>query len=108
MAADNFQGAADAQLAKKLGIKKVYILNDREAYGAGVATNFANAAKELGITVLGNAGWDPKAPNYQSLFQQIASRSPTRVFLGGIISNNGGQLIKDKVAVLGRQQQGRC
>src|SRR2546423_5151077 len=48
VAADDYQGAADALLAKSLGIKKVYILNDKEAYGLGVASNFRNAAKRLG------------------------------------------------------------
>ena len=98
---DNFQGAADAQFLKGKGVKSVYVLNDGEAYGVGIANNFANAAKALGITVLGNDKWDASQPNYQSLFQGIASKNPGAVFLGGIVSNNGGQLIKDKVSVLG-------
>src|SRR5437762_9618082 len=49
VAADDYQGAADAVLAKSLGVKKVFILNDKEAYGLGVATNFRNAAVKLGI-----------------------------------------------------------
>src|SRR5262249_20149359 len=36
VAADDYQGAADALLAKSLGVKKVFILNDKEAYGLGV------------------------------------------------------------------------
>src|SRR5689334_21832 len=98
---DNFQGAADAQFLKGKGITSVYVLNDGEAYGQGIANNFANACKSLGITVLGNDKWDAAQPNYQSLFQAIASKNPGAVFLGGIVSNNGGQLIKDKVSVLG-------
>jgi branched-chain amino acid transport system substrate-binding protein len=98
---DNFQGAADAQFLKGKGITSVYVLNDGEAYGQGIANNFANACKALGITVLGNDKWDAAQPNYQSLFQAIASKNPGAVFLGGIVSNNGGQLIKDKVSVLG-------
>ncbi len=46
VAADDYQGAADALLAKSLKVKKVFILNDKEAYGLGVATNFKNAATE--------------------------------------------------------------
>jgi branched-chain amino acid transport system substrate-binding protein len=98
---DNFQGAADATFLKGKGIKSVYVLNDGEAYGVGIANNFSNAARALGITVLGNVKWDSAQPNYQSLFQGIASKNPGAVFLGGIVSNNGGQLIKDKVSVLG-------
>ncbi len=101
VAADDFQGAADAQLAKQLGIKRVFVLNDKEAYGLGVATNFRNAAKKLGITVVGFSAWDPKGSNYQSLMQQIGQQKPDAIFLGGLICENGGQLIKDKVSVLG-------
>jgi len=98
---DNFQGAADATFLKSKGITSVYVLNDAEAYGTGIANNFANAARALGITVLGNDKWDANQPDYQSLFQSIAAKNPQAVFLGGIVSNHGGQLIKDKVKVLG-------
>ena len=37
------------------GVKKLFVLNDKEAYGAGVATNTANAAKKLGIKIVKNA-----------------------------------------------------
>jgi branched-chain amino acid transport system substrate-binding protein len=98
---DNFQGAADATFLKQKGITSVYVLNDGEAYGSGIANNFVNAAKALGINVLGNDKWDANQPDYQSLFQAVASKSPQAVFLGGLISLHGGQLIKDKVKVLG-------
>jgi branched-chain amino acid transport system substrate-binding protein len=98
---DNFQGAADATFLKSKGITSVYVLNDAEAYGTGIANNFANAAKALGINVLGNDKWDANQPDYQSLFQSIAAKNPQAIFLGGIVSNHGGQLIKDKVKVLG-------
>jgi branched-chain amino acid transport system substrate-binding protein len=98
---DNFQGAADATFLQQKGIKSVYVLNDGEAYGSGIANNFVNACKALGITVLGNDKWDSNQPDYQSLFQAVAAKSPQAVFLGGIVSLHGGQLIKDKVKVLG-------
>ena len=98
---DNFQGAADATFLKQKGITSVYVLNDGEAYGTGIANNFVNAAKALGINVLGNDKWDSNQPDYQSLFQAVASKNPQAVFLGGIVSLHGGQLIKDKVSVLG-------
>jgi branched-chain amino acid transport system substrate-binding protein len=98
---DNFQGAADATFLQQKGIKSVYVLNDGEAYGSGIANNFVNACKALGITVLGNDKWDANQPDYQSLFQAVAAKNPQAVFLGGLISLHGGQLIKDKVKVLG-------
>ena len=58
-------------------------------------------AKKDGIKVLGNDAWDAKRTNYTALFQKIKRKNPDCVYLGGIYDNNGGQLVKDKVAVLG-------
>jgi branched-chain amino acid transport system substrate-binding protein len=99
---DDYQGAAGAIYAKeKLGVSKVYILNDNQTYGIGVAKAFETEAKKIGLTVLGNDAWDAKASSYTSLFQKIKATSPDMVYLGGIYDNNGGVLVKDKVAVLG-------
>jgi branched-chain amino acid transport system substrate-binding protein len=95
VAADDFQGAADALEAKSLGVKKVFILNDKEAYGLGVATDFKNAAKKLGIQVVGFTAWDGKASSYEALAVKIKSSGAQGVFLGGLICENGGKLIKD-------------
>jgi branched-chain amino acid transport system substrate-binding protein len=101
VANDAFQGAAVAEFAQAQGVKNIYILNDKEAYGLGVATNFRNAAEHLGIKVAGFASWDPKASSYEALMQQIKSSGADAVFLGGLVDENGAQVIKDKVAVLG-------
>jgi branched-chain amino acid transport system substrate-binding protein len=101
VAHDAYQGAAVAQFAQSIGIESMYILNDREAYGLGVAQNLRNAAEELGIEVAGFAAWDPKASSYEALFRTIKASGAQAVFLGGLIDENGGQVIKDKVAVLG-------
>src|SRR4051812_38838032 len=98
VAADDFQGAADATLAKALGVKKVYILNDKEAYGLGVATNFKNAATKPGLKVAGFTAWDGKASSYEALAVKIKSSGAQGVFVGGLICENGGKLIKDIVA----------
>jgi branched-chain amino acid transport system substrate-binding protein len=101
VANDAFQGAAVAEFAQSQGIKNVYILNDKEAYGLGVATNFRNAAESLGIKVAGFAAWDPKASSYEALMRQVKSSGADALFLGGLVDENGAQVIKDKVSVLG-------
>jgi branched-chain amino acid transport system substrate-binding protein len=98
---DAYQGAAMAEFAQAQKIKSIYILNDKEAYGLGVATNFKNAAEHLGITVAGFEAWDPKASSYEGLFRKIGGSGADAVFLGGLIDENGAKVIKDKVAVLG-------
>src|SRR5687767_13194678 len=98
---DAYQGAALAEFMQEQGVKKIYVLNDKEAYGLGVATNLRNAAEHLGIEIAGFAAWDPKASSYEALFRQIGGTGADAVFLGGLIDENGAQVIKDKVAVLG-------
>jgi branched-chain amino acid transport system substrate-binding protein len=95
VAADDFQGAADAILAKSLGVKKVFILNDKEAYGLGVATNFKNAAVKLGLKVVGFTAWDGKASSYEALAVKVKASGAQGVFVGGLVCENGGKLLKD-------------
>jgi branched-chain amino acid transport system substrate-binding protein len=101
VAHDAYQGAALAEFMQAQGTTKLYILNDKEAYGLGVATNTRGAAEHLGIEVVGFDAWDPKASNYEALMTKIKDSGADGVFLGGLIDENGAQVIKDKVKVLG-------
>jgi branched-chain amino acid transport system substrate-binding protein len=98
---DPNQGAVDVAFLKTKGVKRVSVLNDKEAYGLGVAKNFAGAAKAAGMTVTGFTAYDPKQANFRALFTTIKKQNPDAVFIGGLIDENSGQLINDKVAVLG-------
>jgi branched-chain amino acid transport system substrate-binding protein len=98
---DPNQGAVMAEFAKSQGVNNIYILNDKEAYGLGVAKNFQGAAEALGMTVTGFSGYDPKQASFRALFTRIKATNPDGVFIGGLVDENSGQLINDKVAVLG-------
>jgi branched-chain amino acid transport system substrate-binding protein len=100
VAADDFQGAADAVLAQQLKLKSVYILNDKEAYGLGVATDFKNSLSNLGLKVAGFSAWNGKASSYTGLATKIKQSGADAVFLGGLVCENGGKLIKDLRSVL--------
>jgi branched-chain amino acid transport system substrate-binding protein len=101
VAHDAYQGAAVAEFMQAQGVKSVYILNDKEAYGLGVATTTRKAAASVGIKIAGFEAWDPKATSYTSQMQKIKASGADALFLGGLIDENGAQVIKDKVAVLG-------
>ena len=101
VAHDAYQGAALAEFMQAQGVKSLYVLNDKEAYGLGVATTTRKAAESLGIKIAGFEAWDPKATSYTSQFEKIKATGADAVFLGGLIDENGAQVIKDKVAVLG-------
>ena len=93
--ADDVQGAAAALLAQGLGAKSVFILDDQEVYGKGVADVFDAKAAEIGLTEIDRQGIDGKASDYRALATTITSKAPDLVYYGGIVENNAGQLLKD-------------
>jgi len=97
VAADDFQASADLLLmTKTLHKKKVYILNDKEAYGFGIASALQNVSKKSGlIKVVGFQAWDGKAASYEDIATKISNSGADVVFLGGVECLNGGKLIKD-------------
>jgi branched-chain amino acid transport system substrate-binding protein len=97
---DTIQGAAVAQWMQEEAVKSVYILDDAEVYGKGVAKNTQSAAEELGIQIAGTDSWDGKASNYRALAAKIKDSGADAVFTGGIIDNNAPQLYKDLYAAM--------
>ncbi|MEI7770986.1 MAG: branched-chain amino acid ABC transporter substrate-binding protein, partial [Chloroflexales bacterium] len=93
--ADDLQGAAAANWAKSLGAKSVYILDDAELYGKGIADVFNKTATTLGLKVLGQESIDGKAADYRALAAKVLDLNPDLVYFGGITQNNAGQLLKD-------------
>jgi branched-chain amino acid transport system substrate-binding protein len=92
---DTIQGAALATIMKQDGCKTVYILNDKEVYGAGLSRNIESSAKEQGLEVAGNDGIDPKAPNFRSQASTIADAGADCFVFSGITANGAVQLYKD-------------
>jgi branched-chain amino acid transport system substrate-binding protein len=108
VALDNAQAATIATYANEdLGVKSVYIVNDKQAYGLGLATNLENSFKFLNIDVKGNDAWDPKASSYEALFNKVKASGAEAVVFSGLVTLNGVKLIKDKFAVLGGNDEVR-
>src|SRR3712207_4648405 len=95
--ADDEQGEAGAILMRQEGVESVYILDDKETYGKGLADEVQASVEQIGIEVAGREGIDGSAANYRSLMNKIAQADPDAIYFGGIIENNAGQLVKDKV-----------
>jgi branched-chain amino acid transport system substrate-binding protein len=93
--ADHIQAAAQVAWMKDEGVTKLYILNDKEVYGKGIADAVEKIAGEQGIEVLGNDGIDTKAANFRSLAAKIKGAGADGFFFGGITQNKGVQLFKD-------------
>src|SRR3712207_3435470 len=95
--ADDEQGQAGALLMEEEGVESVYILDDKETYGKGLADQVQKSAEELGIQVIGREGVDTTAANFRSVMNKIAREDPDAIYFGGIIENNAAQLVKDKI-----------
>jgi branched-chain amino acid transport system substrate-binding protein len=99
---DAYQGAGLASFAKSEKVKSAYVLYaGGDPTSEGQAKTFTGAAKQLGIKIAGTAPWNEKAKNYTGLMEKIAGTSAEAVLLAGLTEENGAQVIKDKVAVLG-------
>jgi len=93
--ADDLQGPMAADWAQRRGVKRVYILDDNEVYGKGIADLFDERCHELGIEVLGHDSIDSKAQEFKSLMASVKAARPDLVYFGGTTQSKGGQLAKD-------------
>jgi branched-chain amino acid transport system substrate-binding protein len=95
---DDLQGPLGAAWAKEMGVRKVYVLDDNEVYGKGIATLFIDACQDLGIEVLGHESIDVKAQEFKPLMATIKGLDPDLIYFGGTTQSKGGQIAKDMVA----------
>ncbi len=92
---DSIQAAADLMAMKSAGCTKVAVANDKEAYGAGLATLLELEKGFYGVTITSNTGIDPTAPNFRSYASTIAGQGADCFFFAGIVSNGAVQITKD-------------
>jgi branched-chain amino acid transport system substrate-binding protein len=97
---DSIQAAADLIAMKQAGCTKVAVANDKEAYGAGLATLIGLEKGFYGVTVTSNTGIDPTAPNFRSYAATAKGEGADCFFFAGIVSNGAVQIVKDVHAAL--------
>jgi branched-chain amino acid transport system substrate-binding protein len=97
---DSTQGAALAQLMKESGCTAVYVLNDKEVFGGGLARNIVAAAPKVGVEVIGDDGIDKTEANFRSLAARVKDAGADCVVYSGITANGAVQLMKDLAAEL--------
>lgn len=93
---DDVQGPLSAEFAKDvLKAKRVYILDDKELYGAGIAGLFERRCKEIGVEVLGRQGIVPTQQTFSEVASAVAGLKPDAVYFGGTTQTAAGRVIKD-------------
>ena len=97
--ADDLQGAAGAAWSKCLGFKRVYVLDDRQLYGKGIADVFDQEARRLGLQVVGHDGVESTAIDFRALLTKVKAAKPDLVYGGFVIDSGGVQIIQQMKAL---------
>ena len=89
--------ASDTQLggkmalyaAKELKIKTVAVIDDRTAFGQGVAEEFKKQAKASGMNVVGHEFTTDKASDFTAILTSLKSKKVEAIFFGGYAPQGG-------------------
>ncbi|GAB3258844.1 branched-chain amino acid ABC transporter substrate-binding protein [Chitinimonas naiadis] len=89
MTSDTQQGSVmGGFVVKKLGMKTIAIIDDRTAYGQGLADEFEKAAKAAGGTIVSREYTNDKATDFASILTSIKAKQPAAIFYGGADSQS--------------------
>jgi branched-chain amino acid transport system substrate-binding protein len=94
LANDSFLGEALADYAvKQIHVSRVAVVDDRTAYGQGIADVFVGAVAKNGAAVTDREYTTDKAFDFSSALTLIKSKQPEAIFFGGM-DTQGGPMLK--------------
>ncbi|HTK02426.1 MAG TPA: branched-chain amino acid ABC transporter substrate-binding protein [Bordetella sp.] len=100
MTSDTQQGAAVGEfMVKDLHAKKIAIIDDRTAYGQGLADQVEKAVKAAGGQVVRREYTTDKSNDFTSILTNIKAAAPDAIFYGGLDAQSGP--MKRQLATLG-------
>jgi ABC-type branched-subunit amino acid transport system substrate-binding protein len=84
VASDSQVGASMAAFtAKELKLKNVGVIDDRTAFGQGIANEFIRQAKASGMNVVGREFTNDKASDFSSILTALKAKRVDAIFFGG-------------------------
>ena len=94
LVADDIQqgGAMGRYAVQTLKARTVAVIDDRTAYGQGLADEFEKAATAAGATVVGHEFTHDKATDFRSILTLLKARKPDVIFFGGMDAVGGPML----------------
>ncbi|HEX6016528.1 MAG TPA: branched-chain amino acid ABC transporter substrate-binding protein [Burkholderiaceae bacterium] len=94
LANDNALGAGLAlHAANNLHLKRIAVIDDRTAYGQGIAEVFAATAKAKGMQIVDQQYTTDKATDFMAILTAIKSKNPDGIFFGGM-DTQGGPMVR--------------
>jgi len=98
---DDLQGPANAKyLGEDLGVKNLYIIDDTETFGAGIAKQVEKYYKEtLKLNVVGHDSAPKTTTDYTSILTAAKAKNPDGIYFGGVTASGGARILKAAVQV---------
>jgi branched-chain amino acid transport system substrate-binding protein len=91
---DDVQGPAAAQyIINELGKKSVYIIDDTETFGKGVADAFEAEFTKLGGTVVKHDAAPKTTQDYVSIMTAAKALNPESIYFGGVTATGGARIL---------------
>ena len=91
---DDQQGPAiAAYIANELKAHAVALVDDKTAYGEGLATEVEKTLRKSGVTIVGRERTTDKETDFKAILTRIKAKNPDAVFHGGMDAT-GGLLLK--------------
>ncbi|MBN9429923.1 MAG: branched-chain amino acid ABC transporter substrate-binding protein [Burkholderiales bacterium] len=85
-------GALGRYAVKEIKAQSIAIIDDRTAYGQGVADEFQKAAKAAGGKVIGREFTNDKATDFNAILTKLKGAKPDLIFYGGMDAVGGPML----------------
>jgi branched-chain amino acid transport system substrate-binding protein len=87
---------------KGMGAKRVALVDDRTAYGQGVASEFVKGLQEAGGTVVAKEFTNDKATEFGAILTKIRATRPDMIFFGGMTAVAAPMLLQMKALGMGK------
>jgi len=97
---DDVQGPAAASWAYCLGAQNVYVLDDTQLYGQGIADEFVRQAEAIGLNIVGRDSVESTDIDFRSLVTKVRGAGADMVF-GGFVVDSGGPQVVQQMGELG-------
>ncbi len=93
-------GTLGAYAVDTLKAKNIAVIDDRSAYGQGVADEFVKGAKKKfpGVKIVGKEFTNPNATDFTAILTSIKGKKPDLIFFGGMDAV-GGPMLKQMKAL---------
>ncbi len=91
---DDLQGRVAAIWAQDLWFKNVYIFDDDDYYGKGIADLFEKTAIEIGLNIIGRDSLDRTKNDFTEELMELRDKDIELVYFGGVTANGAIPLLK--------------